>query len=115
MMKIQIKLQEKLEIGAKLTKLGNIPEAIEQYFLALELQPNCTDALVALVNIHEKNQELDKAINYQEQEVKLMPKNRDAQVKLGSLMLAMGKAQEAIDYYQQVIAINYEQPAEMYS
>ena len=74
-MNIQIKLKEKLEIAAKLTNLGKIPEAIEQYSLALELQPNCIDALVALANIHEKNQELDKAINYQKQVVKLMPKN----------------------------------------
>ncbi|MGD1804564.1 tetratricopeptide repeat protein [Dapis sp. BLCC M126] len=114
-MNIQIELKEKLEIGAKLTKLGKISEAIEQYSLVLELQPNCTDALIALANIYKKNQELDKAINYQEQVVKLMPKNSDAKVKLGSLMLAVGKAQEAIDYYQQVIALNSEQPAELYS
>ncbi len=30
-------------------------------------------------------------------------------------MIAVGKAQEAIDYDQQVIAINPEQPAEVYS
>ncbi len=114
-MNIQIKLQEKLEIGAQLTNLGKIHEAIEQYFLALELQPNCTDALIALANLYEKNKELDKAINYQDQVVKLMPKNSDAKVKLGSLMLAVGKAQEAIDYYQQVIALNSKQPAEIYS
>ncbi|NES78912.1 MULTISPECIES: tetratricopeptide repeat protein [unclassified Okeania] len=114
-MNIQIKLKEKLEIGEQLINLGKISEAIEQYSLALELQPNCTDALIALANIYEKNQELDKAINYQEQVVKLMPKNSDAKVKLGSLMLAVGKAEEAIYYYQQVIAINPEQPAEIYS
>ncbi|MGB3511323.1 MAG: tetratricopeptide repeat protein [Microcoleaceae cyanobacterium] len=111
----QIKLKDKLEIGAKLTKAGKIPEAIEQYSLAVELKPNCTRALIALANIHEKNQQLDKAISYQEQVVKLMPKNSNAKVKLGSLMLAAGKAQEAIDYYQQVIALNPEQPAEVYN
>jgi len=114
-MNIQIKLKETLEIAVKLTKLGKIPEAIEQYSLALELQPNCTDALVALANLHEKNQELDQAINYQKQVVKLMPKNSNAKVKLGSLMLAVGKAQEAIDYYQQIIALNSEQPGGIYN
>ncbi len=96
-------------MGYNLGKLGKISEAIEQYSLALELQPNCTDVLVALANIYEKNQEVDKAISYQEQVVKLMPKNSNTKVKLGSLMLAVGKAQEAIDYYQQVIAINCHQ------
>ncbi len=115
MMNIQTQLKEKLEIGAQLTKAGKIPEAIEEYCSALELQPNCTDALAELADIYEKNQQLDEAINYQEQVVKLMPKNSNAKVKLGSLMLAAGKAQEAIDYYQQVIALNPEQPAEVYN
>lgn len=115
MMNRQIKLKNKLEIGAELIKAGKIPEAIEQYSLASELQPNFTDVLIALANIHEKNQQLNKAINYQEQVVKLMPKNSNAKVRLGSLMLAVGKTQEAIDYYQQAIALNPKQPVGIYN
>jgi len=91
-----------------------IEEAIKKYSQVLELKPNCVPDLIALADIYEEKQELNKAIIYRERAVKLMPKNANARARLAKLMLAVGKNKEAVSYYQEAIALNPQQPAGVY-
>jgi tetratricopeptide (TPR) repeat protein len=91
--------------GSALAKQGKLPEAIQQYNQALQLQPNFADAHSDLGNALAAQGKLEAAIQQYEQAIRLKPDFADARNNLGLALAAEGKLGQAVEQYEQALQL----------
>ncbi len=102
--------------GVKLREKGKIDEAIEQYQIALEMNPNYLDAHVNLGNIFLDDKGwTDKAIEQYQIAVKLNPNDVDTQNNLGNAFLDKGWTDKAIERYYIALKLNPDKAEARYN
>ncbi len=93
--------------GVKLREKGKIDEAIEQYQIALKMNPDYLDAHVNLGNIFLDDKGwIDKAIEQYQIAIKLNPNDVDARNNLGNAFLSKGWTDKAVEQYQIALKLN---------
>lgn len=74
---------------------------------AATLEPQNYNALIGLAKVHEKKNEVDLAIQYAEEAMKLNNTNLNAIYYLGMLQMKKKDMKKATDIFQKVLSIDY--------
>ena len=96
------------EINAR---VGNYAEALTQYRRLLAKDANSPRLNLRVGEVALLAKDSDTAIQSLQKAVQLDPKDFRALLELGSVQLANGKKQEALDNFRKALAINPDQPA----
>jgi tetratricopeptide (TPR) repeat protein len=80
--------REELQAGNQARAAGKIDEAIRGYRMAHTLDPNLSTAVWRLSELLLEKKELDAALKFAEEAVKLEPERPDYHVTLGEILLA---------------------------
>src|SRR5215471_18254661 len=89
-----VRKQKFFEQGNRQFELGNCPEALLYYGRALQIDSRFAEARFKMAQCHMKQQSWAAAFRELQQTVDLQPDNWLAQLDLGQLLLAAGKAQD---------------------
>lgn len=92
-----------LSRGSFNERRGNIPEGIEEYEKALALDPDFGLAMNAIAYAHAKLREFDKALQYLERYAAMNPGDPNPLDSIAETYLRMGKLDEAVAKYKEVI------------
>lgn len=103
-----------VELGNQLSKEGKLSEAIQQYQLALELEPNLVPAHVKLADAYESQQKFNQSIIHREKVVKLRPNNATRLAQRARVKQYLGKISEAIADYERSLHLNTQKPIWIY-
>ena len=98
-------------LGNALTDRGNLDQAIEQYQLALKLDPASADIRIDFANALGKQGKMAEAIQYYEQALQLDPDSAKAHFDLGNVLAGQGKWAEAIQHYERAVELMPNQAA----
>jgi len=93
-------------MGIDLARLGNVPEALVHYRLALQLDPNFGEAHHNLANALWQTGQSEEALQHYHVALLIKPDDIKIHTKLGNVLQQMGRTQDAIDQYEQAIHIN---------
>lgn len=93
-------------LGNVLFETGRVPEAIEQYKKALQLNPRIVEAHNNLGLALYQTGRVQEAIDHYQQALIGNPHFAIAHTNLGNAFSQMGRVQEAIDHYQQALLAN---------
>jgi tetratricopeptide (TPR) repeat protein len=93
-------------LGAAYQAKGLINEAIEQYQLAVRLQPADVDAHSYLAAAYAESGALDKAIEHFRIVVQLRPDSANAQYDLGKAYLEKGWPAEAMPHLESAVRLD---------
>ena len=91
--------------GHTLSQVGRIPEAIEQYELALQMKPDFAEVHYNLAGVFKGQGRLDEAIGQYEQALQINPEYAEAHNNLGVTLGQAGNLQEAIGHLEQAVRI----------
>ena len=89
---------------------GKKAEAINQYRLALQLNPNHAAAHMELANLLVSQAKRDEAIGHYRKALTLDPDNAATYNNLGVALRSQGKNKEAMNHYRQALRINSDFP-----
>jgi tetratricopeptide (TPR) repeat protein len=89
--------QKFLEQGNRYFEQGKYPEALLLYGRALQIDPRFSEAHYKMAQCHLNQRSWPAAFQELQQTIDLQPENWPAQLDLGQLLFAAGKAQEAKD------------------
>ena len=98
-------------LGNALTDRGNLGEAIEQYELALKLDPDSADIRIDFANALGKQGKWAEAIQYYERALQLDPDSGKANFDLGNALAGQGQWAEAIQHYERAVELMPNQAA----
>lgn len=93
-------------LGNAYFKMGKLDEAIEQYNVALRIQPTFTRAIGNLGNAYNKKGELDKAVEQYRLAIRQNPKDANFHNNLGIAYAKSGKLSDALSEFQTAVGIN---------
>jgi len=88
--------------GAVYLKQGNLAQALQQYTIALALDPNDSNTLYNLGNVYIAQKNLDQAAQSYEAALGICPYNVDALFNLAYVAEQQGDLAHALDLYRQV-------------
>ena len=98
-------------LGQVYSDLGENEEGINSLIDALRWNPNNEYALVMIGNIYARHyKDIETALKYYEQVVKLKPNDHIAINNIGANFLQQGRSNEAINYFEKALNINDEYP-----
>jgi|GEM_PF-1442675 len=103
------------EAAIKLREKGNFDEAIKEYLLALQINPDCVSVLLQLAETYESSNKYEKALKIYKKVVKIKPEHNKAHAKLGRVQMLLGNKQKAIAAYEKAIVLNAKQPQWLYN
>jgi tetratricopeptide (TPR) repeat protein len=92
--------------GETLLQKGDLVKASLEFKNALQIKNNMTKAWLGLAAIAERQADWPKLYGLLNKVVELDPKNLDAHVKLGRLLLAAGQLDKALDASKAALALN---------
>lgn len=102
-------------------KLGNLEQedvadakAVEKYTEILKVNPQDGKAILGLVEIYHRRQELETAIDYCKKYIENLPESVWGYIRLGHIMTDSGNPKEAITAYQQAINLKPNAPLMVY-
>lgn len=89
--------------GLVLKKIGNIPDAKQQYMIAITLRPDYPEALnnMAVIEIGESH--YNEARERLEKAISLNPEYLDPYLHLAICLEKLGEVTKAVDYYQEFL------------
>ncbi len=93
-------------LGLVLKQAGRLPEAIDQFKLALKIDPGCAQAQVNLGTVLMQMGDGPQAIEQYEQALKMKPDFKEGYNDLGLALHRTGRAQEAIEQYERALKIS---------
>ncbi len=96
----------RLCLGNALARSGRVPEAIEQYQLALQLNSDYADAHTNLGIALVGSGRAPEAVEHYREALRLNPKLPEAHVGLGVQLFEAGQTQEAVDHFRKAIRLN---------
>lgn len=92
-------------IGNQLKEAGRLEDAINHYQKALQLQPDCVEALNQLGQIYYLQGKVEEALALVQQAIKIQPDFAEAYKTLGNLLQEQGKIEAAMRAYSKAIEI----------
>lgn len=92
-------------IGNQLKEAGKLEEAINHYQKALQIQPDCVEALNQLGEIYYLQGKIEEALAQIQQAIKIQPDFAEAYKTLGNLLQFQGKIEAAMRAYSKAIEI----------
>ena len=92
-------------LGIGLTRMGRIPEAIAEFTLALQLNPNLADAHYNLALAWLRQDKLTEAIEQWEQALRIQPRYLEAHYNLGVALMRLGRMPEAMEHWEDALRI----------
>ena len=101
-------------LGLAMADVGQIHDAIAQYYQALRLQPNSATARYNLELALARVSRVDESIAHYEQALRIKPDSAEAHDGLGLALAQSGKTAAAIDHFEQAIRLN-PQDARVYN
>jgi protein O-mannosyl-transferase len=90
-------------LGFYLSEKGKISEAIENYRLALAIEPNYEDARNNLGHALAGQKKFEEAIQHYEWGLRIRPKHTELHNNLGNALAEIGRLDEAIAHYRFVL------------
>jgi tetratricopeptide (TPR) repeat protein len=93
------------ELGIAYATRGETSKAIEQYQIALRMNPNFADGYTNLGLAYDDMGQLDEAIRHHEQALKLKPTAPAAHNNLGLALSKKGRLAEAIEHYRESLRL----------
>lgn len=93
------------DLGYVLAAKGRIPEAIEHYQKAIEIDPTCADAYNNLGTIYLNQGQLDEAARLYHRAIDIYPSFAEAYNNLGILLMKQGRPAEAIEQFQKALEL----------
>ncbi|MGD0017604.1 MAG: tetratricopeptide repeat protein, partial [Verrucomicrobiia bacterium] len=84
---------------------GKLAEAIAEYQVALQIEPDYIDAHYNLGNILYQLDKLPEAVEQFKQALRIKPDYAEAHINLGSALFGLGRVMEAIGQYEQALRI----------
>ncbi len=93
-------------LGAALLKKGRVGEAIEQFQITLELQPESASAHNNLGAAFLEQGRVDEAIEQYRKTIAIQPNHVIAHYMLGNLLVRKGQVDEAVSHYLKALEIN---------
>ena len=93
-------------LGNMLFQEGRIPEAIERYRQALQINPEMAEAHSNLGLALEETGHAEEAIDEYERALKINPHLATAQVNLGYALTQAGRTDEAMAHYREALEID---------
>ncbi len=93
-------------LGVALQSVGRRAEGIEQFRLALRIQPDYVNARFNLANALAKSGKLDEAIQNFRQVAGAFPGNARLEDDLGELLARSGKLSEALDHFNKALTLD---------
>ncbi len=93
------------DLGYVLAAKGRIPEAIEHYQKAIEIDPTCADAYNNLGTIYLNQGRLDEAARLYYRAIDIYPSFAEAYNNLGILLMRQGRPAEAIEQFQKALEL----------
>jgi protein O-mannosyl-transferase len=94
------------DLGVALAHRGDTEGAVREYRLALQLNPNCTEALNNLGNILARNGQLPAAIKVFSHAIQVEPALWAARQNLGDALYQTGEHDQAITQYREALRVN---------
>ena len=87
-------------------ELGNNPEALEHYSLAIQYNPNSAKALTNRGLVKGALQDVNGALNDLNQSIAIDPKISESHLNLGVTLAALNKPKEALSSFNQALKLN---------
>ncbi len=91
--------------GVALAQLGRVPEAIEQYELALRVKPNDAAAHNGLAVAFARSGKSQEAIAHWEESLRIKPDSAETHNNLALTLARLGRLPEAIAHWEQALRI----------
>ena len=91
-------------LGMALAKLGQFPQAIDSFRIALEIRPRYPNALLNLGNTFRRSGQLPDAIKTYETAIALSPEDADIHYNLAGAYESLGELEKAIGSYRTAIS-----------
>jgi CheY-like chemotaxis protein/Flp pilus assembly protein TadD len=101
---------ETLKHADALYQNKKLKAAVAEFTKALEINPNGTEAMVALANAYFDLGKNDQAIHMAERALKINPNNADAHLTLGTIYQTIGDNKKAIEAYQIYLKLKPDAP-----
>ncbi len=95
-------------LGKVLARQGRVPDAAEQYEMALSIDPAMAEAHSDLGNILAREGRLEEAVDRYERAVRANPRYIPAYFNFAGVLMTLGRTDEAIDLLNQAIALSPE-------
>jgi tetratricopeptide (TPR) repeat protein len=102
-------------LGNALLKMGSVDEAIAQYQMALQINPDYAEAHNNLGNALLRKGNVDEAIAQYQKVLQIKPDYAKAHNNLGSALLQKGSMDEAIAHYQKALQIKPDDATACYN
>ncbi len=99
------KAQTHIEQGRQYLDQGLLDSALAEFGLALEENPNLTEAHLGMGTVYRQRQDFDRAESAYGRAASIDPTNFDAQYYLGLMRQMLGRVQESITAYLRALAI----------
>lgn len=100
---------ERVKIGDRFAKKGDMINAIKSYEIALKEQPNNEASLRGIVSVYMSEKRISEARDVLNRILVNSPENVTALITLGRIYMDSGEMDEAIDTYKRVLAIDPSQ------
>jgi len=100
------KINELNSLGISLSQQGKLDEAIEIFYRALKLQPDCPDIVNNLGIALSSQEKLEEAIAVYQKAIAIEPNHAQAINNMGFAISKQGKLKEAIECYQRALDLN---------
>lgn len=95
-----------MDRGLSLADAGNLQGAIQQYLVAIQLEPKNVQAYINLIQLYARIGETDKAVDAYHKAVAINPNRADCYYNYGVLMFRLRKYSEAEQATRRAIQIN---------
>ena len=102
-------------LGSLLEDAGDLPQALEEYQLALQIKPDWAESYISLGNSAEDRGDLSGALRFYEKAREVDPKCAAAYVNIGRLRTEQGLSDQAANCYQQALDIKPDFPDAQYN
>ncbi len=102
--------EQRLERAAELKQQGLVDAAVAEFGLALEDNPQLTDAHLGMGDIFRERGDYNLALNAYRRAVKTAPDRYDTHYYLGLTQQLLGQVEQAIASYRQALAIAPDRP-----
>ncbi len=93
-------------LGIVLAQAGKTPEAISEFKLALQINPDLADAHCHLGVVLQREGKFEEAVGHYQQALRMNPNYAEAHYNLGVALVRLDRVPEAMEHWAQALRIN---------
>lgn len=98
------------QLGVAYTDLGDVAKALEQFQIALRINPDFPDPYANIGLLYYKMNQVDKAIEYFHKALQLKPASPETHNNIGLAYASLGKLDQAVASFQESLRLKSGQP-----